>query len=238
MMAMKQSGNLAQLRNIVASLWVVSRGSIRSRRAEIWEGAFLREASNGAGYAPPQHPSRIVFAGDSITKSWPLKELLSDHDVCNAGVNGNLLSQIRERWRDDVLARDAGVVHLLGGTNNITHGYSQEFMQRDVVRIAKLAEVSRMRMVLGLLPPLRGHRARLNHRVRDFNLWLRIFSEEKGLAVADYYSPLVDANGDLKADLTDTLPDGKLDTVHLNRAAYQLMTMVALQALAPAAGAR
>ncbi len=227
---MDQHKPISRFGNGVTSAWRLWRSSFRSQTAEAWEHAFVAEGSSGSGYAPPQNSLRVVFLGDSLTAAWDLQRLMPSLDVVNAGVGGDLLSQMRERWRGDVLARDAGIVHLLGGTNNITRGYSQGFMQRDVVRMAKLAEISKMRLVIGLLPPMRGARARLNPRVRDFNLWLRIFGEERGFAVADYYSPLADAEGELRADLAETEPDGKLDTVHLNSAAYELMTPIARNA--------
>ncbi len=233
---MKQQGKLVRAGGAVASAWKVWRGSIRSLGAEAWERSFLAEGLKGAGYFPPEHAARVVFAGDSLTQAWPLDELFPGEDVINAGVGGDLLSQIRERWRRDVLAKNAGIVHLLGGSNNIVRGYSLGFMQRDYGRLAQLSEVSRMRMVIGLLPPMRGNRARLNDRIRQMNEWLTSFARAPQFVTADYYSALADSNGELRAELAQLLPNGKLDTEHLNRAAYELLTPIARQAIAQLKG--
>lgn len=229
MLNVKPPNKLQALGSAASTAWTIWRGGLRSRATEAWERAFLREGESGDGYAPPQHRQRVVLLGDSLTEAWPLSAF-SDLDVINAGISGNLLSQMRERWRQ-VLAQNAGIVHLLGGTNNVSRGYSLGFLQQEFQRIAHLAEVSRMRIIIGLLPPMRGTRARLNTPIRETNQWLISFAAKQNAVVADYHSILADAIGELRAEYALPLPNGKLDAVHLNRAAYEAMTPVARSAI-------
>jgi lysophospholipase L1-like esterase len=74
---------------------------------------------------------KIVFLGDSLT--WggyggsfiaEIKKLLPDHEIINAGVDGNTVVNLLERLGDDVLTHEPdGVFVMVGGNDSIS--YSQ-----------------------------------------------------------------------------------------------------------------
>jgi lysophospholipase L1-like esterase len=91
------------------------------------------------------------------------------------------------------------------------------------------ARTAQIAIVLGLLLPCTIVRKRPHlvpqPRVADLNAALRLLAAREAIVVADYFAPLVDPDGRLRADCTD-------DGLHPNAAGYAIMAPVARAALA------
>jgi lysophospholipase L1-like esterase len=96
--------------------------------------------------------------------------------------------------------------------------------------MCELADKHRIRVVLALLLPVSDYTKRRQtdtHPLADIvklNNWIRSYASEIHVAVADYYSPLVDTKGMLKEGYSE-------DGAHANERSYALMAPVAEAAI-------
>jgi len=188
---------------------------------------------------PPTPPPIVVFAGDSLTQQmqWYWSETLPSMYVnfIDAGVGGNTSAALLARYKKDVLSSPARVVHLLIGTNDSFDDVQYNSIPLAVTEgnIAKMAFACRTRfrprrVIIGTVPPIVRQYPQselINNHIRELNAWIKLFAAQYKFAVADYYSAL---------EQDDFLNpayciDGR---VHLNRAGYEAIAPITLQALA------
>jgi lysophospholipase L1-like esterase len=207
--------------------------------------AFLAKYREADASLPPAQPgeTRVVFIGDSITEGWGMKatatspargEFFPGKPYINRGISGQTTPQMLVRFRQDVILLKPKVVVLLAGTNDIaenTGKESPEEIEGNIASMAELARANGIRMVLcSVLPAgeFSWHKGlEPAPKIRALNAWIQNYAAKNGLVYVDYYTPMANAEGGLKADLS---PDG----VHPNKAGYDIMAPLAEAGIAEA----
>jgi len=206
---------------------------------------FLAKFRDADTSLPPAQPgeTRVVFMGDSITEGWGMKatatspargEFFPGKPYINRGISGQTTPQMLVRFRQDVILLKPKVVVLLAGTNDIAENTGKESMEEIAGNITSMAELARgngIRVVLcSVLPAseFSWHKGlEPAPKIKALNAWIKDYAAKNGFVYVDYYSPMANSEGGLKAELS---PDG----VHPNKAGYDLMAPLAESGIAEA----
>lgn len=200
-----------------------------ARRAEVaarvlredWADQGRYERDNAAIVASGWRPE-IVFMGDSITEIWPHADpqLFRDGRVCR-GIAGQTTPQMLLRFHADVIDLRPHALHLMGGGNDIVGNTGPTTLQRyqhNVLAMTALAGLHGIRVILGGIAPSKYSRHGSDRLawVIAVNDWLRDLARERSFTFVDYFTPLRDADGGMRAGLAN-------DEVHPNRRGYVAM---------------
>ncbi len=178
--------------------------------------------------------NRVVFFGDSITDFWDLEAYFPGKPYINRGISGQTTPQLLIRLRRDAIALHPKIILCLAGTNDIagnTGPMTLEMIQGNSMSIAELAQVHQIQMIFASLLPIHDYGdiqqsvSRPRSQIQALNQWLRSYCEANHYGYLDYYSAMVDAQGMLKAELSD-------DGLHPNRQGYDIMAPLAAAAIA------
>ena len=206
---------------------------------------FLAKFREANTLLPPAQPgeTRVVFMGDSITEGWGMKatptspgrgEFFPGKPYINRGISGQTTPQMLVRFRQDVILLKPKVVVLLAGTNDIAENTGKETLGEIGNNIASMSDLARgngIRVVLCSVLPAsdfhwhKGLEPAL--KIKALNAWMKDYAAKNGFVFVDYYSPMANSEGGLKAELS---PDG----VHPNKAGYDLMAPLAEVGIAEA----
>jgi acyl-CoA thioesterase I len=207
--------------------------------------AFLAKFREANALLPPPSPgeTRVVFMGDSITEGWGMKatatspgrgEFFPGKPYINRGISGQTTPQMLVRFRQDVVLLKPKVVVLLAGTNDIAENTGKETLEEIGNNIASMSEIARangIRVVLCSVLPASDfswHKGlEPAPKIKTLNAWMKEYAAKNGFVYVDYYSPMANSEGGLKAELS---PDG----VHPNKAGYDIMAPLAESGIAEA----
>jgi lysophospholipase L1-like esterase len=194
-----------------------------------------RYAAADTKLLPPTKLPRVVFLGDAITDDWRLNEYFTGRDFINRGIGGQTTLQMLARFRQDVAALNPKAVVILGGANDIEAGLAPAQIEDNLTMLGDLAKAYGIRPVFASILPVSDY-----HKDADplfertgsippptilaINNWLRSHCQSAGFVYMDYYSAMVDAKGQMQADLSD-------DGLHPNSKGYRVMSPVALEAI-------
>jgi lysophospholipase L1-like esterase len=204
--------------------------------------AKFREA-NALLPQPSPGETRVVFMGDSITEGWGMKatptspdrgEFFPGKPYINRGISGQTTPQMLVRFRQDVVLLKPKVVVLLAGTNDIAENTGKETIEEIGNNIASMSELARANgigvVLCSVLPASDFHWHKGLEpapKIKTLNAWMKDYAAKNGFVYVDYYSPMANSEGGLKAELS---PDG----VHPNKAGYDLMAPLAEAGIAEA----
>jgi len=206
---------------------------------------FLAKFREANKLLPPVAPgeTRVVFMGDSITEGWGMKatptspgrgEFFPGKPYINRGISGQTTPQMLVRFRQDVVLLKPKAVVLLAGTNDIAENTGKETLEEIGNNIASMSDLARangIRVVLcSVLPASDFHWHKGLEpapKIKELNEWIKEYAAKNGFVFVDYYSPMANSEGGLKAELS---PDG----VHPNKAGYDLMAPLAEAGIAEA----
>jgi lysophospholipase L1-like esterase len=185
--------------------------------------------------APAPDEKRVVFFGDSITDIWKLDESFPGKHYINRGIGGQTTPQMLVRFRPDVIDLHPAVVVVLAGTNDIAGNTGDETLEQiegDYTTMAELAKANGIRLVFSSVMPINNYNQRAMwfflqrspEKILTLNAWLKKYSADNGLVYLDYFTPMVDGRGMLKADLTQ-------DGLHPNAAGFAVMAPLAEKAI-------
>lgn len=220
---------------------------VEDRRYNHWEADYLaklwsamhRDFGEKYLYAPadralpPPKPGeqRVVFLGDSITDLWDLRKFFPGKPYINRGIGGQVTAQMVVRFQQDVVALKPKVVVILSGINDL-HGAlqreSDEGIEANWTAMADMAEAHHIKVVFASIMPVNNYTDNARDmladrdpgRIRALNAWLAAFCKRRGFQYADYYTPSVDRNGLLRAELTR-------DGLHPLATGYSVMAPIA-----------
>ncbi len=176
--------------------------------------------------------ARVVFLGDSILDYW------GSHNGrwfpyagwINRGIGGQTTQQILLRERQDVLQLHPEAVVIEGASNDMRLGFTPEEIRDNLLSMSELAQANGLKVFVAEMTPvcdcvraLTG--LRTVDRIHHLNDLLRAMCKEKHWTLLDFNTPLADANGKMRADLT-------VDGVHPNDQGYALLAPVVEAALA------
>jgi lysophospholipase L1-like esterase len=180
---------------------------------------------------PAATSGRIVFLGDSITERWAVSPVtwFSNPEWINRGIGGQTTQQLLLRERADAIALHPRAIVLEAGSNDMRLGYTPEIIRDNMLTMGQLAEANNTRVfitamtpVCDCVTPLSG--LRTVERIHQLNTLLQQMARDHHWHYIDLNTPLADATGHMRAELT-------VDGVHPNADGYKLLTRVVLRAL-------
>jgi acyl-CoA thioesterase I len=193
--------------------------------------AKYRDADKALPASAGDEP-RVVFMGDSITEGWGQSgvpaapnhaEFFPGKPYVNRGISGQTTAQMLVRFRQDVIDLKPKVVVILAGINDLAENTGKTTLEAIEDNFASMSEIARangIRVVLSSVLPASDFRWHPGlepaPKVKALNAWLKDYATKNNFIYVDYYTPMANAEGGLKAELS---PDG----VHPNKAGYEMM---------------
>jgi len=164
--------------------------------------------------------SSIVFLRHSLTHGCEWHELLGMPNVLNRGINGDIAEGIDLRL-DGILRGKPAKIFLMCGTNDVSHDLTADSIATAVEGLVDriLTESPATRLYLQSMLPINNSFSRYKKMagkeqvIRDINTRLESMAARKGITWINLYPLLADADGNLRADLTN-------DGLHLLGPAY------------------
>lgn len=188
----------------------------------------------------------IVCLGDSLTygyevkrpAAWPaLAARMTGETVLNKGVNGIFAAGMLSLFARDVIGKNADIVILMGGANDILSGLAPAEPERAMAEMIKRARRAGITPLVGIpvpfCPPIRedwamqADFAALGPLYDEYAERLRLLAAASRCAVADFRSGMT-------AHLAQTGAEPRslfLDGIHLNTAGHRLFAGVFVQSL-------
>ena len=178
---------------------------------------------------------RVVFFGDSITDAWGRRpdtgSFFPGKPYVNRGISGQTTAQMVVRFRQDVVDLHPSAVVILAGTNDVagnTGPMTPEMTEDNFRSMVEIAKANRIKVILASILPTGDFPWRKGlqpaGKIRVLNDWLQSYCKSEGLVYVDYYAPMADENGAMKAGLSK-------DGVHPNTSGYAIMGPLAQAAI-------
>jgi lysophospholipase L1-like esterase len=185
--------------------------------------------------APNPNKPRVVFFGDSITDYWHLNEYFPESDYVNRGIAGQTTGEMLQRFKADVVDVHPQAVLILAGTNDLARNIPVAAVENNYQAMATLAAANKVKIIFAAVTPVSDYHKDQNPayertpgrppaQIRQLNDWLQAFCTKQGHPYVDYYSALVDGNGQLRTEMGD-------DGLHPNAMGYRAMGPVASAAI-------
>jgi lysophospholipase L1-like esterase len=175
------------------------------------------------------HSIRAVFMGNSITDFWvrDSPDFFTNNDFIGRGISGQTSPQMLLRFRQDVIALHPKAVVIECGTNDIagnTGPSTLEMTEDNIMSMAELAKVNKIKVILGSVLPANKFRWSPNVEPADkiiaLNEWIKDYAAKHHFGYINYYDALVDDQKGMKAAYSE-------DGVHPNKQGYEVMEKVA-----------
>jgi lysophospholipase L1-like esterase len=205
-----------------------------------WAALGRYAAENAALAAPAVGERRVVFYGDSITDAWGRRPgtgtFFPGKPYVNRGISGQTTAQMVVRFHPDVVDLHPAVVVILAGTNDVaqnTGPMTEEMTIDDFRAMTEIARANGIKVVVASILPAAEfwwHKGlEPAPKIRALNARLEAWVKSQGIVWVDYYSPMADASGAMKAGLS-------ADGVHPNEAGYTIMAPLAEAGIKKALG--
>ena len=167
-------------------------------------------------------PSWMKDAGEQVEITWH-PAFFSSNGYVNKGVSGETTTQMLARYQKDVLAQDPHCVVIMGGTNDLAQGFTQDQILSNIKSMAEQAAALEMKVVLCSVTPCNQTYSRLTPREKGshivaLNSKIKAYAAEKGFIYCDYYPALVAEDGYSLKDAYCLY-----DRLHPNPDAYTVM---------------
>jgi lysophospholipase L1-like esterase len=193
---------------------------------------------------------KIVVIGASYAENWPINQV-GCLKVLNMGINGQVSTEVRGRFRQDALAAKPKAVLIWGFINDFSNNprevadETRETAIRNIEAMAKAAhqagvipvlatEVtmgapdSMLDSLMGWIGSIRGKQSfqqYISKNVMAVNTWIREYAAQKGYPILDIEKLMTNDKGNRKAGYFTP------DLSHITDKAYQDLNLYALPAL-------
>jgi lysophospholipase L1-like esterase len=208
---------------------------IRSKFAALSSMPPVVYAQANTVLPPKGGKKRIVFIGDSRIAHWPTATLDDRWQVVNRGIGGETAAQLRQRFAADALALEPDSLVIEAGINDlVAASFLDDASKRLIARkttqtlldlVSSAASSGAHSYIATIIPPARPDFWRLavwKESLRD--LVAEVNAELRRAKLPDCAS-LIDASLLLDGSEDRILPDRyRLDTLHINDAAYERLT--------------
>jgi len=210
-------------------------------RLRDWANLARYREMNRSLAAPAAGEARVVFMGDSITDAWSNQArfgpFFPGKPYVGRGISGQTTPQMLIRFRPDVIDLKPKAVVILAGTNDIagnTGVMTDQDIEGNIASMAELAKAHNIKVILSSIMPTAAYHAAPNavpqsttrpmSRIKAVNAWMERYAAANGHIYLDYFTPMLDATGLMKAELT-------ADDLHPNAAGYAIMAPLAQAAI-------
>jgi lysophospholipase L1-like esterase len=221
-----------------AAIQAALRNDVRLRD---WPALARYRQANQALAQPKAGEARVVFMGDSITDIWQQDRFaffVAGKPYVDRGISGQTTPQMLIRFRPDVIDLTPKAVVILAGTNDIagnTGPMTDEEVEGNLASMAELAKAHGIKVILASITPTSGYHPPANggapqtsqrpmSRIKAINAWMQQYAARNGHVYLDYFTPMLDSTGVMKAELTG-------DDLHPNAAGYAIMGPLAEAAI-------
>jgi len=176
---------------------------------------------------------KVVFMGNSITKSWPRfrPKFFKSNPFINKGIGGETTSQMLARFQRDVIDLKPRAVVIMAGINDIAENTGLipiPKVAQNIFTMAEMAKAHDIQVVLCSTLPAHDFpwRPGLNpeQKVPKLNALIEKYAQENNLIYINYFAVMADNENGLRNELG-------YDGVHPNAAGYAVMEPLLLQGL-------
>lgn len=198
-----------------------------------WANHGRYAAENAALTQAPE----VVFMGNSLTDCWDDRhpEFFTDNNFACRGISGQVSGQMLCRFYADVIDLKPKAVVILAGTNDIAgnQGHMElPHIAQNIFSMVELAQKHGICPILGLSVPCdtipwNANCVGTGAKVAALKDMLKDYAIANDIIYVDYYTPLTTETGGLDPKYSD-------DRVHPNRAGYDVMEPLVLEAIAKA----
>lgn len=175
-------------------------------------------------------PSYMTLNGSNITTKFH-PEFFSSNGYIDKGISGQNTTQMRARFQKDVIALYPKAFVIMGGTNDIAQGTSDDIIFDNVAYMASEAKAAGIKVVIcSITPNNRDYGGEVGWKsvhIEALNSRYKALCDSEGYTYCDYWSSLVARTGEaaVSTDIYHGLKDGyKLyDDLHPGPDAYTVM---------------
>jgi lysophospholipase L1-like esterase len=211
---------------------------------------FYKYSSGHDNHMLEKPPLNIVFIGDSIIHSYPLKSLYnSKYNMINMGQGGDSISEIHDRYFEKLAPKKFDIVIIEGGINDILGAFHRDdnledtkskiIHYYDAILTHSLSNNNKT-FILSILPvtkrflfptlklatlPTSYDAKKINKFIKIVNLKLEELCKNKGADFIDAHEKLLDE--DKLFSRSYATPDG----YHVNIFGYKALTDIISQHL-------
>lgn len=160
------------------------------------------------------YPTDVVFCGDSLIYNGNWNEMFPGLDVKNRGISGDTTEGLACRL-DSIIKTQPSKVFLMIGTNDYTRFTLEERENNYKIIINTIkSELPSCEIYVNSLLPVSSSNERDNDEICEVNKMLEAVCADNGVTYIDIHSYFIDADGNLKEELT-------VDGLHLSLKGYE-----------------
>ncbi len=183
---------------------------------------------------PREGEKRVVFYGSSSVDGWNLATAFPGKPFLNRGIGGETTREMVARFRQDVLKlKPYAVILFYGSCNDFWPGNHMPPAETksNTIKMARMAEKAGIKVAIGAISPtndyIPGKDIVSSHpieQVQALNAWMKAYCDAHNYVFVDFYTPVADEHGKLKAEYTR-------DGMHCNAAGYEQWNPEVVKAL-------